>query len=69
VLYNLVQEVPEMELFFPMVLGVIYLAFWIAIVGAMIWGLLQLQRIRIAQEEAAASLKAIETHLRPGHTT
>jgi hypothetical protein len=42
------------------------LTFWLAVMGALVWGLLTVNRIRRAQESMAATLKSIEQELQRG---
>ena len=42
------------------------LTFWLAVMGALVWGLLTVNRIRQAQESMAATLKSIEQELQRG---
>ena len=42
------------------------LTFWLAVMGALVWGLLTVNRIRQAQETMAATFKSIEAELRRG---
>lgn len=42
------------------------LTFWLAVVAALVWGLITVNRIRQAQEAIAATLKSIEAELRRG---
>jgi hypothetical protein len=42
------------------------LTFWLAVMAAIVWGLITINRIRQAQETMAATLKSIEAELRRG---
>jgi hypothetical protein len=42
------------------------LTFWLAVMAAIVWGLITVNRIRQAQETMAATLKSIEAELRRG---
>lgn len=42
------------------------LTFWLAVTGALVWGLVTVNRIRQAQESMAATLKSIEQELQRG---
>lgn len=42
------------------------LTFWLAVMAAIVWGLITVNRIRHAQETMAATLKSIEAELRRG---
>ena len=40
------------------------LLFWLAVMGALVWGLITVNRIRQAQETMATTLKSIEEELK-----
>jgi hypothetical protein len=40
------------------------LLFWLAVMGALVWGLITVNRIRQAQEAMATTLKSIEEELK-----
>jgi hypothetical protein len=40
------------------------LLFWLAVMGALVWGLITVNRIRQAQEAMATALKSIEEELK-----
>jgi hypothetical protein len=40
------------------------LLFWLAVMGALVWGLITVNRIRQAQETMATALKSIEEELK-----
>jgi hypothetical protein len=44
------------------------LTFWIAMMGAIVWGLITLNRIRQAQQSLATTLKTIEEEIRRQRT-
>ena len=44
------------------------LTFWLAVMGALVWGLVTVSRIRQAQESMAATLKSIEQELQRGRS-
>lgn len=47
-----------------LVILIVPLIFWLAVIGAMVWGLITLNRIRQLQKSMASRLEAIEAELR-----